>query len=217
MTDKDLQDAVVESIRLLDRLGFVPARSGNLSVRTREGRVIVTPSGLDYADMDADDLCLVDLDGHQLAGRLAASTELPMHLGVYRAREDVRCIVHTHARFSTVLACLGQAIPPIHYMLATISPDAIIPLAPYATYGTEELASGVAGALGADRGGCLLANHGMLAVGADTVQAVDRTIVLEEVAAVYYHAVVAGTPNVLGAEQVAEVATKITSYGQRKR
>jgi L-fuculose-phosphate aldolase len=216
MTGKELRNAVVESIRTLDRLGFVPARSGNVSVRTEEGTVIVTPSGLDYADMDADDLCLVDLDGNQLVGRFAASTELPMHLGVYRAREDVRCIVHTHARFSTVLACLGQEIPPIHYMLATISRDAAIPLAPYATYGTEELAKSVAAALGADRGGCLLANHGMLAVGTDTVQAVDRAIVLEEVAAVYYHAIVAGTPKILGAEQVAEVAAKIASYGQHK-
>jgi L-fuculose-phosphate aldolase len=216
MGAKDLRDAVIDSVRELDRQGYLPGSSGNVSARTDDDTVLVTPSGLTYAEVEAGDLILVDMDGNQLEGKLKPSTETPMHTGVYRARPDVRCIVHTHSRFCTVLACLGMEIPPMHYMLATINADGTIPLAPYATYGTEELAQGAADALGEAGGGCLLANHGMLAVGTDPAKAVDHTVVMEEVAAAYYHALTIRPPNILNPEQVAEVAAKISGYGQVK-
>jgi L-fuculose-phosphate aldolase len=216
MGAKDLRDAVIDSVRELDKIGYLPGSSGNVSVRTDDDTVLVTPSGMPYADVEADDLIRIDLDGNQLEGKLKPSTETPMHTGVYRARPDVRAIVHTHSRFCTVLACLGMEIPPMHYMLATINADGTVPLAPYATYGTEELALGAAGALGEAGGGCLLANHGMLAVGSDPAKAVDHTIVMEEVAAAYYHALAVRPPNTLTPDQIAEVAAKISGYGQRK-
>ena len=166
--------------------------------------------------MEPNDLIIVDLDGNQLEDELKPSTETPMHTGIYRARSDVGSIVHTHSRFCTVLACLGYGIPPMHYMLVTVSADGTIPLAPYATYGTEELAQGAAEALGREGGGCLLANHGMLAVGPDPVTAVDRTIVMEEVAAAYYYVLAVSPPNILTSEQIAQVAARISGYGQRK-
>jgi L-fuculose-phosphate aldolase len=98
-------------------------------------------------------------------------------------------------------------------MLATVSPDARSPLSPYALYGTDELAGNAAAALGGDKGGCLLANHGMLAVGPDPATAMDHTVVMEEVAAIYYHALAAGKPVLLNQDQVTEVSAKIAGYG----
>jgi L-fuculose-phosphate aldolase len=216
MGDKDLRQAVIDSVRELDKLGYLPGSSGNISVRTDDDTVLVTPSGLPYAGIEAGDLIRIDMDCNILEGDLKPSTETPMHTGVYRERPDVQCIVHTHSRFCTVLACLGMEIPPMHYMLATINSDGTIPLAPYATYGTEELAQGAAGALGEAGGGCLLANHGMLAVGTDPAKAVDHTIVMEEIAAAYYHALAVRPPNILRPDQIAEVAAKIGGYGQPK-
>jgi L-fuculose-phosphate aldolase len=217
MAHRDLRVLVIDAVRELDRQGYLPGSTGNVSVRADDGTVLITPSGLAYADVEPDDLILVDLDGNQLEGGLKPSTETPMHTGIYRARLDVEGIVHTHSRFCTVLACLGYGIPPMHYMLVTVSADGTIPLAPYATYGTEELARGTAEALGGEGGGCLLASHGMLAVGPDPATAVDRTIVMEEVAAAYYHALAVGPPNLLTSEQITQVAAKISGYGQRKR
>jgi L-fuculose-phosphate aldolase len=139
-----------------------------------------------------------------------------MHTGIYRARPQVDAVVHTHSRFATTLACLSLEIPPVHYMLTTLSQDGRIPLAPYATYGTEELAGYASESLGGSRNACLLQNHGTITVGESAEEAFSRTVVLEEMAEVYYRARLAGEPVFLSPEQVEEVATKITDYGQAK-
>jgi L-fuculose-phosphate aldolase len=212
-----LRREVAEVARRLDDLGYVPAASGNVSARTPDGAVLVTPRGLDLAAVYPADLALVDPDdGRVLAGALAPSSETRMHLGVYAARPDVGGIVHTHARFATVLACLGWDLPPVHYTLATLTPDAHVPLVPYATYGTAELAANAAAALAGGRDACLLANHGTLTLGPTPAAALTRTITLEEVAAVYYHARLAGAPVLLTPTQIAEVAAKLATHGQPK-
>jgi L-fuculose-phosphate aldolase len=119
-----------------------------------------------------------------------------------------------------VLACLGYGIPPMHYMLVTVSADATIPLAPHATYGTEELARGAAKALGGEGAAVCSPATGCwrwARIRRPPSTAVDRTIVMEEVAAAYYHALAVGPPNLLTSEQIAQVAAKISGYGQRKR
>ena len=116
--------------------GLVMGTSGNVSARTPDGNVLVTPSGLDYAAMDPEDVVLVDLEGAVMEGSFEPSVETPMHTGIYRARPETGGIVHTHARYSTTLACLNWEIPPIHYMLAVLSDEGRVPLARYATYGT---------------------------------------------------------------------------------
>jgi L-fuculose-phosphate aldolase len=214
---QDLREEVAQVARQLIESGLVTGTSGNVSARTPEGDVLITPSGLDYAQLGAEDVLLVSVEKKELLeGSLKPSTETPMHTGIYRARSEVGAVVHTHSRFATTLACLGWEIPPVHYMLTTLSDDGRIPLAPYTTYGTEELAGYANEALGETRNACLLQNHGTITVGEGPEEAFSRTVVLEEMAQIYYRARVAGEPILLTEEQVEEVAAKITDYGQTK-
>jgi L-fuculose-phosphate aldolase len=216
LTLEDLRRGVARVARQLIESGLVTGTSGNVSVRTAEGGVLITPRGIDYEVLEPEDVVLVDLEGRVLDGSLAPSTETPMHTGIYRVRPEVGAVVHTHSRYATTLACLGWEIPPIHYMLTTLSDEGRIPLAPYATYGTEELAGYAGEALGENRKACLLRNHGTITVGEDPDEAFSRTVVLEEMAEIYYRARVAGEPILLSPEQIEEVATKISGYGQSK-
>jgi L-fuculose-phosphate aldolase len=214
---QELREEVARVAKALIRTGLVTGTSGNVSARTPEGNVLVTPSGVDYEVLGPEDVVLVDLDTNVLEGTLVPSTETPMHTGIYKARQDVDAVVHTHSRFATTLACLGWEIPPVHYMLTTLGPDGRIPLAPYTLYGTEELADHAANALGGSHYACLLRTHGTIAVGESAERAFSRTVVLEEMAEVYYRARLAGEPILLTPEEVDEVAAKITTgYGQPK-
>ncbi len=196
--------------------GLVMGTSGNVSAHTPDGNALVTPSGLDYALMEPEDVVLVDLDAKVLEGAFEPSVETPMHIGIYRSRPEARGIIHTHARYSTTLACLNWEIPPVHYMLAVLSNDGRVPIARYATYGTEELARNASEALGDSHGACLLRNHGTIAVGASVSEAYSRTELLEEMAEIFYRARTAGEPVILTPEQMAEVSVKIHDYGQSK-
>jgi L-fuculose-phosphate aldolase len=212
----DLREEIVEVSRRMSESGLVVGTSGNVSARTPDGNALVTPSGLDYALMEPEDVVLVDLDAKVLEGSFEPSVETPMHTGIYRSRPETGGIVHTHARYSTTLACMNWEIPPIHYMLAVLSDEGRVPVARYATYGTEELARNAARALGGSHRACLLRNHGTIAVGASVSEAYSRTELLEEMAEVYYRARVAGEPVLLTTEQLAEVSAKIHDYGQSK-
>lgn len=216
MKYRDLKKQVARTAREMISSGLVTGTSGNVSARTPEGGVLITPSGLDYGQLEPDDVVLVSIEEEVIEGSLVPSSETPMHTGIYRARSEVGAVVHTHARFATTLSCLGWEIPPIHYMLTALSEDGRIPLAPYATYGSDELAGYASEALGESHNACLLQNHGTIVVGDSVEEAFSRTVVLEEMAEVYYRARLAGEPVLLSDEQVKEVATKIAGYGQTK-
>jgi L-fuculose-phosphate aldolase len=212
----DLRMEIVQTCRRMRASGLVAGTEGNVSARTPDGNVLITPSGLDYAVTEPEDIVVVSLDGETLDGTFKPSVETPMHTGIYRSRPETLGIVHTHARFSTTLACLNWEIPAVHYMLAVLSDEGRVPVARYATFGTEELARSAAQALGRARRACLLRNHGTIAVGATVSEAYSRTELLEQMAEIYYRARTAGEPVVLTAEEMAEVAAKIHDYGQSK-
>ena len=214
MNHHDLREEVARVAKQLIGSGLVTGTSGNVSARTPEGDVLVTPTSLDYAALRPKDVVLVDVSGNALEGSLAPSSETPMHTGIYRARAGVGAVVHTHSIYATTLACLGWPIPPVHYMLTTLSADGHVPLAPYATYGTEALAENAANSLGEDRNACLLQNHGTITVGESPGKAFSRTVTLEEMAEVYYRTRIAGGPVLLSPNQIEEVAAKISGYGQ---
>lgn len=217
MRHAELKEEVATVARRLLSSGLVTGTSGNVSARVPGGGVLITPSGLDYSKLGPEEVVLVDLDGELLEGELVPSTETPMHVGIYRARPEVGGIVHTHSRHATALACLGLEIPPVHYMLATLSEEARVPLAPYALYGTEALARGVSDALGNKHGACLLQNHGTITVARGPHEAYSRTEILEEMAGLYYRARLAGEPVLLSADQISEVSAKLAGYGQPKK
>ena len=217
MRHAGLREKVSVVARRLLASGLVTGTSGNVSARTPEGDVLITPSGLDYSMLGPEEVVLVDLDGEVLEGEFVPSTETPMHTGIYRARPEVGGIVHTHSRYATALACLGLEIPPVHYMLATLSEEARVPLAPYTLYGTEGLARGVSDALGDKHGACLLQNHGTITVARGPDEAYSRMEILEEMAELYYRTRLAGEPILLTEDQISEVSVKLTGYGQPKK
>ncbi|MGN5378265.1 class II aldolase/adducin family protein [Streptomyces lasalocidi] len=192
--------------------GLVVGTSGNVSARVGD-RVLVTPSGVPYDRLTPDDLTCVDLAGCRVLGTLVPTSELPLHLAVYRTT-DARAIVHTHAVHATAVSTLVPELPPVHYMTGALGGP--VRVAPYATYGTDELAANMLRAL-AYRSGCLLQNHGTITYGATLGQAYDRTAQLEWMCRLWLTAssVPGLTPSLLTEAQLAEAAEKLRGYGQR--
>lgn len=191
--------------------GLVVGTSGNVSTRVGD-LVVITPASVRYTDLGPDDLLAVDLDGTQVAGSLRPSSELPLHLAVYRAT-DARAIVHTHAPHATAVSTLVDELPPVHYMCAALG--GVVRVAPYATYGTPELAEAAVTAL-RDRTGCLLANHGTLTYAASLERAYDDTAQLEWMCRVWLAATAAGTPRLLPPEEIDRVAGRLRTGGGRR-
>lgn len=200
---------VVDMARLTVADGLVVGTSGNVSARVGEV-VVVTPTGVPYDRLRPQDVVAVDLDGRQVRGELRPTSELPMHLAVYRATA-ARAIVHTHAPHATAVSTLVDLLPPIHYMTATLGGP--VRVAPYALYGTPELAAGALAAL-RDRTACLLANHGTLAYGSTPGRAYERTAQLEWMCRVWLLATASGGPRLLTPADLAAAATRFTDYGQ---
>ncbi|MFF9112964.1 class II aldolase/adducin family protein [Streptomyces sp. NPDC014776] len=192
--------------------GLVVGTSGNVSVRVGD-LVLVTPSGVPYDRLRPQDLTAVDLDGRQVRGSLVPTSELPMHLAVYRTT-DAGAVVHTHAVHATAVSTLVSELPLVHYMAAALGGP--VRVAPYATYGTEELARHMLDAL-AGRTGCLLQNHGTITYGAGLDQAYDRTAQLEWMCRLWLTAssVPDRTPTLLTEADLAEVTERLRGYGQR--
>ncbi|MGW0596366.1 class II aldolase/adducin family protein [Streptomyces sp. NPDC002776] len=192
--------------------GLVVGTSGNVSVRVGD-TVLVTPTGVPYDRLTPEDVTGVDLSGRRVLGKLRPTSELPMHLAVYGAT-GARAIVHTHAVHATAVSTLVQEVPAIHYITADLGGP--VRVAPYATYGTEELAENMLRAL-TDRTACLLQNHGTLAYGATLTQAYDRTAQLEWMCRVWLTAssIPGLSPSLLSAEQLTEVRERLRGYGQQ--
>jgi L-fuculose-phosphate aldolase len=216
MNHRELREEVTRVARKMSETGLVPTTSGNVSALTPEGDVLITPSGLDYGVLEPEDIVLVDLEGEVLEGDLEPSSEVPMHTGLYKARPETGGVVHTHATYATTLACLGVEIPPVHYLLAALSEEGRVPVAPYATYGSEELAGYAGEALGETHSACLLQNHGTIAVAGKVGDAYSYTEILEEMAELYYRSRLAGDPILLTQEEISETREKILKYGQYK-
>lgn len=208
---RDAWDEVVDAARRTVADGLVVGTSGNVSTRVGDV-VLVTPTGVPYDRLGPDELCAVDLDGAPVAGRLRPTSELPLHLAVYRAT-DARAVVHTHAVHATAVSTLVEELPAIHYMTAALGGP--VRVAPYATYGSEELAEHLLTAL-EGRSGALLRNHGTVTYGATMEQAYDRTAQLEWMCRVWLTAssVPGRTPTLLAREELDRVAERLRGYGQ---
>ncbi|MGW4175539.1 class II aldolase/adducin family protein [Streptomyces rubiginosohelvolus] len=192
--------------------GLVVGTSGNVSARVGD-LVLVTPSGVPYDRLGPDDAVGVDLEGHQVLGELGPTSELPLHLAVYRST-DAAAVVHTHAVHATAVSTLVAEVPLVHYAAAILGGP--VRTAAYARYGTPELADAMLEAL-RDRTGCLLANHGTVTYGDTLDQAYDRTAQLEWLCHLWLTAssVPGRTPALLTTAQLDEVTEALKGYGQR--
>jgi L-fuculose-phosphate aldolase len=199
---------IAEACRALAAAGLVRETSGNVSVRDGD-RIAITPTGGRLAELADDDVVVIDLDGNLVEGELAPTSELDLHLGVYR-RYDAGAVVHTHAPVATALACVLDELPCVHYEMLALGGS--VRVAPYATFGTPELAELVLDAL-EGRTAALMANHGALVYGADLAGAVRSTELLEWAATVYWRAAAIGTPRTLDDEQREAVVSAVVGRG----
>jgi L-fuculose-phosphate aldolase len=211
---EEQRERVAAASRRLAAEGLTPGTAGNVSAR-HEDRVAVSPTGAVLAELQADDVTVVDLDGNQVGGALAPTSEIELHMGVYR-RYGAGAVVHTHAPMATAIACvLKDELPCVHYQMLMLG--GAVKIAPYRTYGTPALAEAVVDALEGHTA-ALMANHGAIAYGPDMAAAVENMLLLEWACSVYWHAAALGKPRVLDREQLEAVVQQFVSsgYGQTK-
>ena len=207
----DLRQAVIATALGMNALGINRGKSGNVSARIETG-FLITPSGMPYAEIAPDDVVAMGLDG-SADGRRRPSSEWRFHRDIYASRGDVDAVVHTHSPFATTLACLDRGIPPFHYMVA-VAGGADIRCAPYATFGTQQLSDHALHAL-AGRRACLLAHHGMIAVGASLKAALALAVEVETLAEMYWRALQIGEPANLSSDELDTVLRKFDDYGKQ--
>ena len=213
MLERERERVAAASHRLA-REGLVLGTAGNVSARHGD-LVAITPTGATLEQLTAEQVTVVDLDGALVAGELAPTSELALHLGAYR-RRDAGAVVHTHAPMATALACVLEELPIVHYqMLALGGP---VRVAPYATFGSQELARLTLDAL-EDREAVLMSNHGTLALGGDVEVATDHTLLLEWAATIYWRAAAIGAPRLLGEPQIGAYHQMLAdrSYGSLQK
>jgi L-fuculose-phosphate aldolase len=193
--------------------GLTTGTGGNLSIFDRRaGLIAISPSGIEYGEMEPVDVPVVDVEGMRVEGCRKPSSELDFHRALYRKRADIRAVVHTHSVYATTMACLNWEIPAVHYLVAFSGLK--VPLAPYATFGTPELAANVAESIG-DFNAVLLANHGLVTVGPNLATAFAVAEEIELVARIFYQAKCIGEPVILPDGEMSRVVERFAEYGRK--
>src|SRR6185312_15757912 len=197
--EDELRREIVRYGRWLNRLGYMPATAGNLSVRLDQERILVTPTGVSKHQMRRSDLIIVDMDGRQLHGERKPTSELGMHLTFYQQRTDVLAVIHSHPPLATAFACAGRALDELLCQEAAMILGPV-PVARYATTGTEEVAESLRPLISA-HDAVLLANHGAVTCGANLFDAFCKMETLEHVAQIRLAAEELGSFNTLEGER----------------
>lgn len=183
-----LKEKVVAAAKEAERLGMCKHKSGNFSIYDPEtGYTVITPSGVAREILAPEHICVMDLDARVIErnAEVKPSSEALMHLYIYKARKDIRAVVHTHARYSTAFAILNKPIPPIVYECGPLGEKGTVPVAPYARAGTADLAGKVAEVM-KEYDCCLMQSHGAIAAGKDMDDAFLKAQYVEEIAELYY-------------------------------
>jgi L-fuculose-phosphate aldolase len=214
-TEFQLRRELVLYSKLLHRLGFMPGTSGNLSVRLDEERLLVTPTGASKFLLKAEDMVIVDLLGRQLAGSRKVTSELSMHLAVYRLRPDVSAVVHSHPPIATAFACAGRGLDQMLCQEAVMTLG-VVPLAEYATTGTDEVAASLTPFLSGHEA-ILMANHGAVSYGSTPLEAFQRMETVEHLAHIALVAHQLGAPRVLKQEEIEQLRNAKSRYLQNAK
>ena len=205
-----LREALCAASRSLESRGLNCGTAGNLSVRVADG-LLITPSGIKPMELTPAAIVAMALDGSLAVPSQRPSSEWRFHRDIYVARADTSAVVHVHSPYATALACQRRDIPGFHYMIAKVGGSSIR-CAAYATFGTQALSDTALLAL-ENRRACLLANHGMIAIGADLERAVDLTLEVETLAQQYALALMSGTPVVLSTGEMHDALERFKTYG----
>jgi L-fuculose-phosphate aldolase len=209
-TLQQLREELVAVMQRMDASGLNRGTTGNASVRAGDA-LLITPTSVPAEELTPEAIVQLDAQGEPVDPARRPSSEWQMHLGIYMRRPDVRAVVHCHSRFASILACCGRAIPSLHYMVG-VSGRSTIPMAPYACFGSVELAERVIEAL--DGGfACLMANHGQIAIGHSLRRAFAIALEVEEQSAIYWGSLAIGGPKLLSDEQMTEVFARFKNYG----
>jgi L-fuculose-phosphate aldolase len=209
-----LRRAIVAAARTLETAGLNRGTSGNIGARVAGG-ILVTPTGVAPMSLHVSSIVRLNDAGQVVEGTLAPTSEWRIHHDIMARRADAGVVVHAHPTFATALACQGLAIPAFHYMVA-VAGGASIRCAPYATFGTARLSANVVKALEGRRA-CLMAHHGIVALGRDVGSAVRLAIEVEALAEQYWHVLQLGRPKLLGAAEMRRVLARFAHYGQPVR
>jgi len=208
------RQVVVEYGKKLITAGLTRGTGGNISVLEPKSKLMaISPSGMDYFETKPEDVVIMDLNGKIVDGFRKPSSEWRMHLIFYQKREDVGAVVHTHSMFATTLATLHWEVPPASYLIAYAGKK--VPCAPYATFGTQEIADAAYNTMGKEYNAVLLANHGLIAVGPDMPSAFGIAEIIEMVCEIYYRAKCVGEPVILPDEEMELMLKKFKTYGQK--
>lgn len=208
-----LRQALVDASRQAVALRLSTGTAGNISLR-HDGGILITPTGIDPAEMRAEQIVEIDLDGNW-SGSWKPSSEWSIHAKIYR-NTDAQAVVHAHPDYCVALSCLRQPLPPFHYMVAGFGGNEV-PCARYEPFGSAALADAVLEALGSRYNACLMANHGITTFGADLRGALRRAERLETLARQYLLARAAGEPVLLTAADLAEVHARYATYGKQPK
>jgi L-fuculose-phosphate aldolase len=211
-TEKQLRRDLVRFSKWLSRLGFTPGTSGNLSVRLDEHRLLVTPTGMSKYLLTAADMVIVDLHGRLLDGTRKVTSEISMHLAVYQNREEVRAVIHSHPPIATAFACAGRALDEMLCQEAVMTLG-VVPLAEYATTGTDEVAASLAPFI-PEHDAILMANHGVVSYGRSLLDAFLKMETVEHLAHVELVANQLGSARPLRTDQVEQLYLAKARYLQ---
>jgi L-fuculose-phosphate aldolase len=214
-TELELRRDLARFSKWLYRLGFMPGSSGNLSVRIDLDTILVTPTGCSKYLVKTDDMVLVDLEGRKIAGSRQPTSEIGIHLAIYNLRPDVNSVVHAHPPVATGFACAGKAldVPLCSEAVMTLGP---VPLAPYATTGTAELAASMAPLI-PDHTAILMANHGAVAYGESLLDAFLKMETVEHFAHICLVANQLGSPCPLEEPAVGQLHEARAKYLRNSR
>lgn len=212
MDHTSLREAIITAARALHKNRLGTGTAGNVSARIGQG-YLITPTGMDYESLSPADIVCMDLHGKRSEGDLKPSSEWRFHQDIYTQRPDTCAIVHTHSPYATALSCTRQDLPAFHYMVAGAGGSSIR-CAEYATYGTQELSDHALAALGG-RQACLLANHGVIALGSDVVGAFKMAQLVEELARQYLLSRMLGSPVLLDEAEMNVNLEKFRDYGKQ--
>jgi L-fuculose-phosphate aldolase len=208
---KNERENLLKTAQKLIALGLNKGTAGNVSVRTQQG-FLITPSGMPVDEMTPASMVKMQFDGSYESNK-KPSSEWRFHRDILQGRTDINAIIHTHSMFATTLACLHKDIPPFHYMIAVVGGDTIR-CAPYALFGSQALSDQALTAL-IDRKACLLANHGMIALGKDLDDALAVTVEVENLCEQYWRILqVNPNPPLLSETEMREVFEQFKGYGK---